>query len=115
MNVAWCCMSMPWSWCRGRQRMSGGCWTGSEMNRRRGQGKEGERRQKGKEERPYHDNSLLVLGERLRRRLLLNLLPRPLLIQQAQSDRKSTRLNSSHQIISYAVFCLKKKTLIVTS
>src|SRR5438552_12788789 len=25
-------------------------------------------------------------------------------------DRKSTRLNSSHQIISYAVFCLKKKT-----
>src|SRR5258708_34030695 len=30
---------------------------------------------------------------------------------QARSriDRKSTRLNSSHQIISYAVFCLKKK------
>src|SRR5258708_15844499 len=26
-----------------------------------------------------------------------------------QGDRKSTRLNSSHQIISYAVFCLKKK------
>src|SRR5258708_26355114 len=26
------------------------------------------------------------------------------------TDRKSTRLNSSHQIISYAVFCLKKKT-----
>src|SRR5438552_13465458 len=26
-----------------------------------------------------------------------------------QTDRKSTRLNSSHQIISYAVFCLKKK------
>src|SRR5258708_19186342 len=25
-------------------------------------------------------------------------------------DRKSTRLNSSHQIISYAVFCLKKKS-----
>src|SRR5258708_11595002 len=25
-------------------------------------------------------------------------------------DRKSTRLNSSHQIISYAVFCLKNKT-----
>src|SRR5258708_22934059 len=30
--------------------------------------------------------SLLVLGEELRRRLLLNLLPRPLLIQQVQSD-----------------------------
>src|SRR5258708_28576280 len=27
----------------------------------------------------------------------------------ATRDRKSTRLNSSHQIISYAVFCLKKK------
>ena len=27
----------------------------------------------------------------------------------AWEDRKSTRLNSSHQIISYAVFCLKKK------
>src|SRR5258708_8909813 len=27
----------------------------------------------------------------------------------ASADRKSTRLNSSHQIISYAVFCLKKK------
>src|SRR5207244_12862418 len=26
-------------------------------------------------------------------------------------DRKSTRLNSSHQIISYAVFCLKKKII----
>src|SRR5207248_6723091 len=26
------------------------------------------------------------------------------------SDRKSTRLNSSHRTISYAVFCLKKKT-----
>src|SRR5258708_14219784 len=29
-------------------------------------------------------------------------------------DRKSTRLNSSHQIISYAVFCLKKKKKIRT-
>src|SRR5947208_12035445 len=28
---------------------------------------------------------------------------------KAAEDRKSTRLNSSHQIISYAVFCLKKK------
>src|SRR5258708_10634247 len=27
----------------------------------------------------------------------------------SSKDRKSTRLNSSHQIISYAVFCLKKK------
>src|SRR5205807_4205429 len=28
----------------------------------------------------------------------------------AHEDRKSTRLNSSHLVISYAVFCLKKKT-----
>src|SRR5256885_11728621 len=28
---------------------------------------------------------------------------------QGQQDRKSTRLNSSHLVISYAVFCLKKK------
>src|SRR5947208_12902798 len=31
------------------------------------------------------------------------------LADSVQIDRKSTRLNSSHQIISYAVFCLKKK------
>src|SRR5256885_12886276 len=30
-------------------------------------------------------------------------------------DRKSTRLNSSHLVISYAVFCLKKKTIIYNS
>src|SRR5438105_11069396 len=30
--------------------------------------------------------------------------------QPLQGDRKSTRLNSSHEWISYAVFCLKKKT-----
>src|SRR3712207_7250469 len=31
------------------------------------------------------------------------------------ADRKSTRLNSSHANISYAVFCLKKKTIIFDS
>src|SRR3989454_4208258 len=30
-------------------------------------------------------------------------------IRRAEQDRKSTRLNSSHLVISYAVFCLKKK------
>src|SRR2546421_12267371 len=30
-------------------------------------------------------------------------------LRRAASDRKSTRLNSSHDQISYAVFCLKKK------
>src|SRR3712207_8183621 len=32
-------------------------------------------------------------------------------VLMTSSDRKSTRLNSSHANISYAVFCLKKKTL----
>src|SRR5258708_23120403 len=42
----------------------------------------------------------------MRRKLIL-ICPR--LISSHRPDRKSTRLNSSHQIISYAVFCLKKK------
>src|SRR5690625_5522392 len=33
-------------------------------------------------------------------------------LQLFPSDRKSTRLNSSHVAISYAVFCLKKKTML---
>src|SRR5256885_11574863 len=33
---------------------------------------------------------------------------------EVHRDRKSTRLNSSHLVISYAVFCLKKKNLIAT-
>src|SRR2546426_12700506 len=32
-----------------------------------------------------------------------------LVVDASQGDRKSTRLNSSHLVISYAVFCLKKK------
>src|SRR5258708_30559708 len=35
----------------------------------------------------------------------------PLSPPKIHTDRKSTRLNSSHQIISYAVFCLKKKSI----
>src|SRR2546426_7792131 len=36
-------------------------------------------------------------------------LHRPCPIRTFTRDRKSTRLNSSHLVISYAVFCLKKK------
>src|SRR5260221_2272312 len=32
-----------------------------------------------------------------------------ILVATGRADRKSTRLNSSHTVISYAVFCLKKK------
>src|SRR5436305_10431927 len=35
-------------------------------------------------------------------------------IRGHREDRKSTRLNSSHVRISYAVFCLKKKTALTT-
>src|SRR6266536_5819692 len=35
--------------------------------------------------------------------------PRPPSLRPPGTDRKSTRLNSSHEWISYAVFCLKKK------
>src|SRR2546428_8356458 len=45
---------------------------------------------------------------RLRRRMALR-------VDQRNRDRKSTRLNSSHDQISYAVFCLKKKKKQITS
>src|SRR2546429_3669596 len=35
--------------------------------------------------------------------------------QRDERDRKSTRLNSSHGYISYAVFCLKKKKKLINS
>src|SRR5258708_17978086 len=38
----------------------------------------------------------------------MGVMPKDCLVVEDR-DRKSTRLNSSHQIISYAVFCLKKK------
>src|SRR5438067_10454117 len=44
---------------------------------------------------------------RLRRERRCN--AHPLLLAAGELDRKSTRLNSSHVSISYAVFCLKKK------
>src|SRR5256885_5182124 len=37
----------------------------------------------------------------------------PIAARRSSTDRKSTRLNSSHLVISYAVFCLKKKKYIV--
>src|SRR5690606_40973689 len=54
----------------------------------------------------------------LARRLALILLPGILFMGMngwLQADRKSTRLNSSHVKISYAVFCLKKKKLEIAS
>src|SRR5260221_1788240 len=45
----------------------------------------------------------------LRRELLAARPDRIAAADVAEPDRKSTRLNSSHTVISYAVFCLKKK------
>src|SRR2546428_5150805 len=50
-------------------------------------------------------------GQSMRKRLSAVLATAALTVGQALTqDRKSTRLNSSHDQISYAVFCLKKKT-----
>src|SRR5699024_11883943 len=50
-------------------------------------------------------------GWRLKSRIIYKKNDRPLLLAPSgiKGDRKSTRLNSSHVSISYAVFCLKKK------
>src|SRR5689334_23981558 len=52
---------------------------------------------------------LLPLGDRARQENEGLAAQRRLALDEAQQDRKSTRLNSSHSSISYAVFCLKKK------
>src|SRR5258708_28016953 len=54
---------------------------------------------------PYCENGLSVLDNQRTTQRCRVALPGIGIV-----DRKSTRLNSSHQIISYAVFCLKKKT-----
>src|SRR2546430_11338065 len=52
-------------------------------------------------------------GDSAKARVKTKKAPRPgqdaLLCKESLGDRKSTRLNSSHSQISYAVFCLKKK------
>src|SRR5437660_7347107 len=67
---------------------------------------------------PYTRSSDLVGTPRMQRAPILGHVKRrgPVLLNQDRGqffdfliDRKSTRLNSSHVAISYAVFCLKKK------
>src|SRR3712207_7998983 len=64
-------------------------------------------------------NMMLVLGlrtdaERVYRRARLQFTDEEIAEAFAATDRKSTRLNSSHANISYAVFCLKKKDTIAS-
>src|SRR2546427_13168865 len=51
----------------------------------------------------------LTVGRAASIKLLDETLPQTKVIGLLTQDRKSTRLNSSHSQISYAVFCLKKK------
>src|SRR2546427_4154672 len=57
------------------------------------------------------DNDVLVLGYVIMRMAMILLWIRAARYDshRRNADRKSTRLNSSHSQISYAVFCLKKK------
>src|SRR3712207_7277785 len=68
---------------------------GREVEERRGDGVVG--RRDGAVENPLIGHEFRLLGDRFR-------------VLESAQDRKSTRLNSSHANISYAVFCLKKKT-----
>src|SRR5256885_6776996 len=55
------------------------------------------------------DRALQIVGTGRRRWLWRGLCRGANGARAASGDRKSTRLNSSHLVISYAVFCLKKK------
>src|SRR5436190_24073339 len=59
---------------------------------------------------PARESAALVHRWRDAREHRLVLYARLRSVQNQTIDRKSTRLNSSHTVISYAVFCLKKKT-----
>src|SRR5690625_6222673 len=65
----------------------------------------------------YCDNRLTMSYPEVRKRIIDGFINKiktfdvqPDVIAGCATDRKSTRLNSSHVAISYAVFCLKKKT-----
>src|SRR2546430_13583687 len=60
------------------------------------------------------EDALLVLGLPFKRFCRIFLREVALAHRSVNLDRKSTRLNSSHSQISYAVFCLKKKKTSVT-
>ena len=71
--------------------------------------------------RAFYSRPVALVGEQLRHAReaqdysipdvvgMTNLMTDQVLALESGEDRKSTRLNSSHVVISYAVFCLKKK------
>src|SRR5688500_20034376 len=60
------------------------------------------------ETRPLSKEKRWRIAETLTRGNVADIAPREIGMPE-EADRKSTRLNSSHLVISYAVFCLKKK------
>src|SRR5688500_19500273 len=58
-----------------------------------------------------HDEMHIQLEQNIAVRIVTRFLPITRHYDEEKLDRKSTRLNSSHLVISYAVFCLKKKIL----
>src|SRR5437763_7382659 len=58
---------------------------------------------------------LVERGGKFKERARLGIRFHTLVLADGTRDRKSTRLNSSHRCISYAVFCLKKKKNSITS
>src|SRR5256885_8521481 len=63
---------------------------------------------------PVQPTRILIVGNGGREHALAwKLAPEPgvndVFVTEGRTDRKSTRLNSSHLVISYAVFCFKKK------
>src|SRR2546422_6118697 len=70
-----------------------------------------EREQPGDDERVVSELEMTQQREPGRRSQQRVALPPAVTQSQHQGDRKSTRLNSSHGYISYAVFCLKKKKI----
>src|SRR2546427_8584432 len=64
---------------------------------------------------PSDPEALELLGTLRFFRYFLHLVPHDLADAELRAaDRKSTRLNSSHSQISYAVFCLKKKNIAIS-
>src|SRR5256885_3943932 len=61
--------------------------------------------------RQHRDQLFVVRGQHARRRPAFLRFYAKSVSVVAWIDRKSTRLNSSHLVISYAVFCLKKKSV----
>src|SRR5438034_7166834 len=56
-------------------------------------------------------NAKAIAANATSRPILILMVASSVAVLNAGPDRKSTRLNSSHTVISYAVFCLKKKNL----